>query len=202
MLLRNYFIFTIIVGLVVAFFSTISDTLPYQDITFYDMAVRFTAELLNDLAVWLGLAVIAGYLFCRSIKQAIFIGGSFAVFTIVLYFLFGLLSIERELEIGSFAAHVIEWSLIAAAGGIVGGLIGFISRKYPSMLLLYAAVVAWRLAMRWDAWQSPASALGNIVLIFIVLATVAYVAIKSARIISGRRAARRLQPPGGNNRRD
>jgi O-antigen ligase len=196
MLLKRYFFFTIIVGLVVGFFSMISDSLPYQDVTFYDTTIRFTAELLNDLAVWLGLSVLVGYLFCRSIKQAAFMGAGFAVFTIVIYFLFGLLGLDRELDIGNFAQHMIEWSLIAAAGGMIGGLIGFISRQYPSILLLYAVIVAWRLVMRWDAWQSPASALGNVVLIVIVLASVVYVAAKSARVrqaISSRRTQHRHQ---------
>lgn len=204
MLLGRYLVFTVVLGLIVGAFSAISDILPYQDVSFNDIAIRFTAELLNDLVIWLGLTVLVGYLFCRSVKQAVLRGAGFAVFTIIIFFILELFSLDRALEVERFIAHVTEWSLVAAAGGIVGGLIGFMSRQYPSVLLLYPAIVTWRLMMRVEAWQNPASALGNIVLIAIALASVGFVIMRSIRIkkaIAYPLAKRHRQLPGGNSRR-
>lgn len=181
MKLRQYIIFTLTVGTIMGFLSMVSDRLPYiEDPTFYNTLLRFIAQFMNDTVMWLGLSILVGYLFCRSKKQAALAGAGFAMFSIITYFVLISLFPEQEVpariaaETNMFAT-IAEWLLAAAVGGLIGGLIGFISKKHPSILFIFVLFIIARLIMQGSlAWSSVASIAQSVISIAIAVGIIGW----------------------------
>ncbi|MDB5185549.1 MAG: hypothetical protein JWL85_72 [Candidatus Saccharibacteria bacterium] len=167
----------------------LSDTSPSQTIglSFLEIITIFIAGLLNNQIIWFVLAILVGYAFCRSAKQAATAGAGFAVFAIVMYlffsFMFGAHAPQSNsttpINLITLLARTAEWLLLSAIGGTVGGLVGFTARTRPGVLLVLPLFIVARLALNGVfSWQSPISAIQNIVFVLIGLFSIAYTLLK------------------------
>lgn len=82
-----FIIFTLIVGLIVAIFSVISDNLPYiaDGVTTLEFIISYLAVLINSLPMWFILAILVGYVFARSFKEAALLGTIYTIVAITFY---------------------------------------------------------------------------------------------------------------------
>lgn len=87
---KSVIIYTLIVGTILGVFSILSDIIPYQleDENIFEIALFISGGVMNNLAVWLILSMIAGYKFCNSFKSSAIAGASFTVYAIIIYFIF------------------------------------------------------------------------------------------------------------------
>ncbi|WP_223596766.1 hypothetical protein [Neobacillus bataviensis] len=88
---RKFISFTFIVGLIVAFFSVISDNLPYlrDGATVIELIISYLAVMINSLPMWFILAMIVGYMFARNIREAAILGAIYTISAISFYFVIG-----------------------------------------------------------------------------------------------------------------
>jgi hypothetical protein len=73
---KRFIIFTLILGLVVAYLSVVSDNLPYlgDGVTVLEFFISYPTVMINSLPMWFIYAMLVGYLFAKGIKGAALLG--------------------------------------------------------------------------------------------------------------------------------
>ncbi|WP_246861228.1 hypothetical protein [Bacillus sp. REN3] len=179
----KFMIFTLVVGLIVGYVSTVSDNLPYlgDGVTFTEFIISYVAVMVNSLPVWFMLAMLAGYLFAGNKKEAALFGGIYTIAAITFYFLLGNLNGETAVEIplkeqlGVFAF----WYGASAVGGILGGGAGFLLKKTPMILLaLLAGLILQLIVNGTNSWNDIVGIAQNITFSLLALSIIIYLAMK------------------------
>lgn len=139
---KRFIFFSLIVGIIVGFFSVIADNLPNlsDGITTFEFVISYLAVMINSLPVWFILAMFVGYIFASDIQEAVLFGAIYTLTAITFYLLIGNIRYFygdvpvqlsfKELAIG-YAIHFGA----SAVGGILGGIIGFLAKKTSYALL-------------------------------------------------------------------
>jgi hypothetical protein len=136
----RFFIFTGIVGSIVGVFSVISDNLTYlaDDVTALEIVISYLAVMINSLPMWFILAMLVGFIFARSIKEAVLLGAIYTTTAITFYFLIGYFYMDAAVPISLKAKAVVyaNWYGASVIGGFIGGAVGILFKKTPYALLV------------------------------------------------------------------
>lgn len=148
--LKSQFIFfSIIVGIIVAIFSVISDNIPYSvdDVSILKSIIYYLASVINSLPMWFIIAMFVGYRYASNLKSAMFFGMSYSLWTILLYLLIAKLyeDTPENISVTMFQQLLsyLTWLGASAVGGLFGGAMGFLLKKsfYPLLILLAGLVL-------------------------------------------------------------
>ncbi|MGM9967686.1 MAG: hypothetical protein ACI383_09410 [Rummeliibacillus sp.] len=148
--LKSQFIFfSIIVGIIVAIFSVISDNIPYSvdDVSILKSIIYYLASVINSLPMWFIIAMFVGYRYASNIKSAMVFGMSYSLWTILLYLLIAKLyeDTPENISVTMFQQLLsyLTWLGASAVGGLFGGAMGFLLKKsfYPLLILLAGLVL-------------------------------------------------------------
>jgi hypothetical protein len=127
-------------GFIVGFFSVISDNLPNigDGVTVLEFVISYLAVMINSLPMWFILAMLVGYIFANSIKEAVLLGVIYTITAITFYFVIGYFYQDIPVPI-SIKEWTVEYMILvgqSAIGGFVGGSVGFLMKKTPYALLI------------------------------------------------------------------
>lgn len=131
---KRFIIFTLILGLVVAYLSVVSDNLPYlgDGVTVLEFFISYPAVMINSLPMWFIYAMLVGYLFAKDIKGAAFLGTIYTLTAISFYFVISNFYTDVPIQL-SFKEKVevfVSWYGASTVGGIFGGIVGFLFKKH------------------------------------------------------------------------
>jgi len=157
-----FILYVIIIGGATAILSVISDNLQfiYLDgpITTSRFIVSYLAIMFNSLPIWFLLAMITGRIFGKNIKSAAIYSTIYTLTSITIYFVIGssYSGGPNILALGlkSLAYVLITWYGASVLGGFLGGIIGFVFRSKPYVLLIFPAGVILQLCINGThAWE-------------------------------------------------
>ncbi len=145
----QFILFSIIVGIIVAIFSVISDNIPYSvdDVSILKSIIYYLASVINSLPMWFIIAMFVGYRYASNLKSAMFFGMSYSLWTILLYLLIAKLyeDTPENISVTMFQQLLsyLTWLGASAVGGLFGGAMGFLLKKsfYPLLILLAGLVL-------------------------------------------------------------
>ena len=139
----RFIIFTLVVGLIVGIFSVISDNLPNiaDGVTTLEFVISYLAVMINSLPMWFILAMLVGYVFARSFKEAALLGTIYTLVAMTFYLTILYFNVDLPVDIPaqSFKEQVFSYAIWYGAsfvGGFIGGSVGFLVKKTPYALLI------------------------------------------------------------------
>ena len=140
----KFIIFMVVVGGIVAAFSVMSDHLPpVTSMTTPELIVSYVAIMLNSLPGWFIMAMVVGYVFGTSTRQAACFGSLYIVSSITMYFVIGhFYSDQPDSVVWGLKDMIyifITWYGASVIGGMVGGMVGFLFTKKPVVLVTLPA---------------------------------------------------------------
>lgn len=142
----EFIFFSIIIGIIVAIFSVISDHIP-DDMSILQSFIYYLASVINSLPMWFIIAMFVGYRYASNIKSAMVFGMSYSLWTILLYLLIAKLyeDTPENISVTMFQQLLsyLTWLGASAVGGLFGGAMGFLLKKsfYPLLILLVGIVL-------------------------------------------------------------
>lgn len=172
-IMQNHFVpYTVIAGLLIAYYSVVSDHIPYETQTGL-LSIHFAvATILNDIVTWFLFAMATGHIFGKSLKSATLHAAIATSFAIVLY-----LALER-VAYGDwrqiFSTTSLEWLVMTFIGGSIGGAVGHLWQKMPVVLASLGALIIFRFITSGGTWTSPLTLTRNTFLIIILIGIVSY----------------------------
>jgi hypothetical protein len=176
---RDFILFTCVVGFIVGFFSVISDNLPYirDGVTAIEFIVSYLAIMINSLPGWFMLAMFVGYLFSRSMKEAVLLGGIYTIGAITFYFVIGYFYEDAPVPM-TFKEQIImytTWYGASAIGGMLGGSVGFLMKKTPYVLLsLVAGLILQLFVNGTRSWQDVVGISQNVTFCLLIVSVLLY----------------------------
>ncbi|MDQ6600822.1 hypothetical protein [Bacillus salipaludis] len=179
---NKFITFTLIVGLIVAFFSVLSDNLPYlrDGSTVLELVISYLAVMINSLPMWFILAMLVGYIFARNIREAAIFGAIFTICTITFYFVIGDLYTDTEVPL-SFKYQTtvfVSWYGASAIGGIFGGITGLLIKKTPYVLLILLVGLLLQLVVNGiRSWGDFVGIAQNVTYCLMIISIVIYLGI-------------------------
>ncbi|PGK51681.1 hypothetical protein CN918_28210 [Priestia megaterium] len=182
----RFIIFTIILSLIVGFFSVVSDNLPYIDngITVTQFLISYIAVMINSLPMWFILATIVGCMFGRTSKEATFVGALYTIFAISFYFLLGNFYLNAHITF-TFKEQIsifIIWYGASLAGGIIGGLTGYLVKTRPYILLIIPVGLIFQLFLNGTrSWNDIIGISQNITFCLMILSILIYLLMIKAK---------------------
>lgn len=182
----RFLIFTGIVGSIVGVFSVISDNLPYlaDDVTALEIVISYLAVMINSLPMWFILAMLVGFIFARSIKEAILLGAIYTITAITFYFLIGYFYMDAPVPISLKAKAVIyaNWYGASVIGGFIGGVVGFLFKKTPYALLILLVGLILQLVVNGAfSWGNIVGIAQNVTFCLMIVSIVFYIVIIKRR---------------------
>lgn len=181
--LKSKFIFfSIVVGIIVAIFSVISDHIQLDDMSILQSIIYYLASVINSLPIWFIIAMFVGYRYASYIKSAMVFGMSYSLWTILLYLLIAKLyeNTPENISVTVFQQLLsyLTWLGASAVGGLFGGAMGFLLKKsfYPLLILLVGIVLQLFVNGK-ESWNNQIGILQNAtfcimiagIMIFIIL---------------------------------
>lgn len=126
--------------------SIFSDIIPYQlkDESIFEIILFILGGVMNNLAIWFLLYMILGYKFYSSLKCSFINGGYFAVYAIILYFIFSYLMTMEVQPVFNWAVFLI-WIVVSAVGGAIGSIVGFLAQRYNMLWGIPIAFIIFQL---------------------------------------------------------
>jgi len=182
----RFIIFTIILSLIVGFFSVVSDNLPYIDnsITVTQFLISYIAVMINSLPMWFIFTTIIGYIFGRTGKEAVLVGPVFTIFAISFYFLLGNFYLNAHITF-TFKEQIsifVIWYSASLAGGIIGGLTGYLVKTRPYILLIIPAGLILQLLINGTrSWNDIIGISQNITFCLMILFILFYLLMTRAK---------------------
>ena len=164
---KSIIIYIFTVGTILGVLSIFSDIIPYQlkDESIFEMILFILGGLMNNLAIWFLLSMILGYKFCSSLKRSFINGGYFAVYAIILYFIFSYLMTMEVQPVFNWAVFLI-WIVVSAVGGAIGSIVGFLAQRYNMLWGIPIAFIIFQLIRYGERiWRQPISIVTNIILL-------------------------------------
>jgi hypothetical protein len=179
---RSFIIFTLVIGLTVGIFSVISDNLPNiaDGITVLEFVIFYLAVMINSLPMWFILAMLVGYVFARSIKEAILLGVIYTFTAITFYFVIGYFytDIPVPISIKEWALDYMTWVGGSVVGGFVGGSVGFLVKKTPyALLILFVGIIFQMFLYGRSSWGDIVGISQNVTFCIIIVSIVFYIVI-------------------------
>lgn len=174
--------FTSIVGFIVAFFSVVSDNLPYlrDGATVIELIVSYLAVMINSLPMWFILAMLVGYLFSRNIREASLLGAIYTISAISFYFVIGHFYTDAAVSL-SFKEQAfiyVSWYGASTIGGILGGIVGFLTKKTPYALMVLLAGLFLQLFVNGiRSWSDIIGRAQNVTYCLMIISIVIYLVI-------------------------
>ncbi|WP_347553184.1 hypothetical protein ABFG93_21705 (plasmid) [Pseudalkalibacillus hwajinpoensis] len=185
---QRFIIFSLSIGLIVGFFSVISDYIPSigEKIMILEIAISYLAVMINSLPVWFILAMIIGYKFGRNIKEALLFGALYTIIAITFYFLFGYIyesfiyegvipvstSFKDQLKVYA------EWYGASTVGGLVGGTLGYLFKKNRFVLLFLVLGIILQLFVNGArSWDNPVGFAQNMSFCLMIISIFIYLVI-------------------------
>lgn len=174
--------FTSIVGFIVAFFSVVSDNLPYlrDGATVIELIVSYLAVMINSLPMWFILAMLVGYLFSRNIREASLLGAIYTISAISFYFVIGHFYTDAavSLSLKEQAFIYVSWYGASTIGGILGGIVGFLTKKTPYALMVLLAGLFLQLFVNGiRSWSDIIGIAQNVTYCLMIISIVIYLVI-------------------------
>ena len=179
---RKFISFTFIVGLIVAFFSVISDNLPYlsDGVTVIELIISYLAVMINSLPMWFILAMLVGYMFSRNIREAALLGAIYTISAISFYFVIGHFNSDAAVSLSfkELALIYASWYGASTIGGILGGIVGFLIKKTPYVLLVLLAGLFLQLFVNGiRSWSDIIGIAQNVTYCLMIVSIVIYLVI-------------------------
>lgn len=179
---RKFFIFTFIVGLIVAIFSVVSDNSSYlkDGITVFEFIISYLAVMINSLPMWFILAMFVGYIFARSHKEAALFGMIYTISAITFYFVIGHFYTDEavSLPFKEQALVYIKWYGASAIGGVSGGIVGFLMKKTPYVQLTLLLGLFLQLFVNGTrSWEDIVGIAQNVTFCLMIVSIVIYLTI-------------------------
>ena len=179
---RKFVTFTFIVGLIVAFFSIISDDLSFLDdrVTVLEFVISYLAVMINSLPMWFIVAILVGYIFARNIKKAALLGAIYTITAITFYFVFRYFYIDVPVTISfkELAISYVNWYGASTIGGISGGIVGFLMKKTPyALLILLGGLILQLFVYGTSSWSDIVGIAQNVTFCLMIVSIVIYLVI-------------------------
>ncbi|MGG3911244.1 hypothetical protein [Peribacillus simplex] len=183
---RKFVTFTFIVGLIVAIFSVISDNLPNlsDGATVLELIISYLAVMLNSFAIWFILAMLVGYIFARSIKEAALLGAIYTISAITFYYVIGHfytdipVSVSISISFKEQAFNFVKLCGMSAIGGISGGIVGFLIKKTPyALLILLAGLILQLFVYGTSSWSDIVGIAQNVTFCLMIVSIFIYLVI-------------------------
>ncbi|MBY0598088.1 hypothetical protein KFD70_25725 [Bacillus pfraonensis] len=179
---KRFIIFTLILGLVVAYLSVVSDNLPYlgDGVTVIKFFISYLAVMINSLPMWFIYAMLIGYLFAKDIKGAALLGTIYTLTAISFYFVISNFYTDVQIQL-SFKEMVIifvSWYGGSTVGGIFGGIVGFLLKKTPYVLLILLSGLILQLFVNGTrSWGDMVGIAQNVTFILMILSIFVYLTL-------------------------
>lgn len=169
-------------ALVVGYLSAVSDNVysPYQ-ISPGRWLLYAISGIVNDFTVWLALASFTAWRWGRSVWAAISCSTVFSLCAVAAYLVISPLLRPGHYMVDTWMGYT-TWATLTIAGGLAGGTIGFLTRRwrialFPIVLLAFARVVNEP-----RAWQSPMGASHHVALLLLAAAIFTLWVVNAARL--------------------
>lgn len=139
---KSFILFSVVVGLIVGFFSVVSDHSPYfgegSNVSATETIMSYLASMINSLPMWFIIAMIVGYLYGSNLIEGILFGAIYTTIAITFYFILGSIYEETTMALSSkeIITVFITWYGASIIGGCIGGAAGFLVKKTPYVLLV------------------------------------------------------------------
>jgi len=189
--MKSFISFTLVVGLLVGFFSVVSDNLPYMDenVHLFQILLSYIAIMINSLPMWFIMAMVVGYVFGKNVKHAVLVGMIYTIVAISFYFIIGysyeyfvyknqlnaLFSFKEQITI------LLVWYGTSMFGGSIGGGAGFLFKKRVSVLWIVIGGLCLQLYLNGSrSWNDVVGIMQNITYCFMIVGSV-YVIIKKRK---------------------
>ncbi|MCI0768465.1 hypothetical protein [Bacillus sp. TL12] len=179
---KRFIIFTLILGFVVAYLSVVSDNLPYlgDGVTVIKFFISYLAVMINSLPMWFIYAMLIGYLFAKDIKGAALLGTIYTLTAISFYFVISNFYTDVQIQL-SFKEMVIifvSWYGGSTVGGIFGGIVGFLLKKTPYVLLILLSGLILQLFVNGTrSWGDMVGIAQNVTFILMILSIFVYLTL-------------------------
>ncbi|OFD51779.1 hypothetical protein BWGOE3_09240 [Bacillus mycoides] len=179
---KRFIIFTLILGLVVAYLSVVSDNLPYlgDGVTVIEFFISYLAVMINSLPMWFIYAMLIGYLFAKDIKGAALLGTIYTLTAISFYFVISNFYTDVSIQL-SFKEMVIvfvSWYGASTVGGIFGGIVGFLLKKTPyALLILLSGLILQLFVNGTRSWGHMVGIAQNVTFILMILSIFVYLTL-------------------------
>lgn len=138
----------LVLGAVVGVASSLANRVPYGvvDHTALGMTRQMVVGIISSIAVWFAVPFVLGYLLFPSRRRSAASGAAFTGIAILSYFVHS--STGVDVEGVTVSSRLLEWLVVAVAGGVIAGVIGFFARERPNILLVLVLVIGVELARR------------------------------------------------------
>ncbi|TLS36506.1 hypothetical protein [Pseudalkalibacillus caeni] len=183
---KSFSVFTLVVSLIVGYFSVLSDNLPYMGngVTVSEFIVSYFAVMINSLPMWFIYAMVAGGLFGRNLKQGVIFGTVYTVFAISVYFVMSnILIISEGTVVGEtqISTYMI-WFAASLVGGSVGGGVGFLVKRNAFALLVVPAGLLLQLFINGPpSWRDIVGIAQNVTYCVMIVGIFALIAINATK---------------------
>ncbi|MGX9135051.1 hypothetical protein ACWV26_11880 [Rummeliibacillus sp. JY-2-4R] len=179
----RFIIFTLIVGLIVGIFSVISDNLPNigDGVTTLEFVISYLAVMINSLPIWFILAMLVGYVFARSFKEAALLGTIYTLVAMTFYLIISYFNVDIPVDIPaqSFkeqAFSFARWYGGSFVGGFIGGSVGFLVKKTPyALLILFVGIIFQMFLYGTSSWGSIVGIAQNVTFCLTIVSIVFYI---------------------------
>lgn len=176
--------FTLIVGLIVAIFSVISDNLTFlgDGITVLEFVISYLAVMINSLPMWFIVAMLVGFIFARNIKKAALLGAIYTITAITIYFVIRYFYIDVPvtvtISIKELAISYVNWYGASTIGGISGGIVGFLIKKTPyALLILLGGLILQLFVYGTSSWSDIVGIAQNVTFCLMIVSIFIYLVI-------------------------
>jgi hypothetical protein len=130
--------------------------------------------------MWFILAMLVGYLFAKDMKEAAYLGSIYTLASITFYFFVGHFYKDDTIPIPFKEQAIIYaiWYGTSAIGGILGGSLGFLTKKSKyALLVLMGGVVLQLLVNGEDSWGDIVGISQNLTYCLVILVISLYLVI-------------------------
>jgi hypothetical protein len=181
----RFIIFTLLVGLIVGIFSVISDNLPNiaDGVTTLEFVISYLAVMINSLPMWFILAMLVGYVFARSFKEAALLGTIYTIVAITFYLVIAYFYVDVPVDVpvSNFKEQLVSyviWYGGSFVGGFIGGSVGFLVKKTPyALLILFVGIIFQMFLYGTSSWGNIIGIALNVTFFLMIVSIVFYIVI-------------------------
>ncbi len=169
------------VAIAVAGLSAVSDHVGSQPVPTSRAVLFALAGVVNDFSIWFAIAIGIGISRRERPCRAISAAALWSVTTILLYLAISY-AWDGEAHFTQLEG-LLEWVVLAALGGAVGGALGAAVFRFPLALLPLIGLCLLRIRDHLS-WQSSLGIAHNATLLFLMLAATAYLILRLIKAVT------------------
>lgn len=180
----KFILYTLIIGTIVAYFSVVSDNVPYVTDGFGvgQWVYYYLGMMINSLPVWFFIAMLIGRLFGKKPLASAAYGMVYTIYSITLYMLWGQLTTEQSgvsYTLGEMFYVLLTWYGSSLAGGVIGGLFGYYSRNaYWVWIPVIAGLLFQLILYGIHSWQNPLGIAQNSTFVLLIIVLLIHISRK------------------------